>query len=41
VLGVESKVFRIDKQDGVRIQARKVQEPVVVEPGAAVKLTGV
>lgn len=39
--GVESKVIRLDQQDGVRIQARKVAEPVVVEPGAAVKLTGV
>lgn len=39
--GVESKVIRLDKQDGVRIQVRKVQEPVVVEPGAGVKLTGV
>lgn len=38
--GVESKVFRLDSNDGVRIQARKVSEPVVVEPGAAVKLTG-
>lgn len=39
--GVESKVIRLDKRDGVRIQARKAQEPVLVEPGAAVKLTGV
>lgn len=38
--GVESKIVRLDKQDGFRIQARKVQEPVVNEPGAAVKLTG-
>lgn len=41
VMGVQTKVIRLDKQDGVRIQTRKVQEPVVVEPGAAVKLTGV
>lgn len=39
--GVESKVFRLDKQDGWRIQCRKAQEPVVQEPGAAIKLTGV
>lgn len=39
--GVESKVIRLDKQDGVRVQVRKAQEPVVAEPGAAVKLTGV
>lgn len=39
--GVESKVFRLEKQDGVRIQVRKAQEPVVQEPGAAIKLTGV
>lgn len=39
--GVESKVIRLEENDGVRIQVRKVAEPVVVEPGAAVKLTGV
>lgn len=39
--GVQSKVFRLDKQDGVRLQVRKVQEPVLVEPGAGIKLTGV
>lgn len=39
--GVESKVLRLEQNDGVRIQVRKVAEPVVVEPGAAVKLTGV
>jgi hypothetical protein len=38
--GVESKVIRLEHNDGVRIQARKVAEPVVVEPGAGVKLTG-
>lgn len=38
--GVESKVFRLEKQDGVRIQARKVQEPVLQEPGAGIKVTG-
>lgn len=40
-LGVETKVVRLDTQDGVRIQVRKVAEPVVLEPSAAVKLTGV
>lgn len=39
--GVQSKVFRLDKKDGVRLQVRKVQEPVLVEPGAGIKLTGV
>jgi hypothetical protein len=38
--GVESKVIRLDKQDGFRIQVRKVQEPVVNESGAAIKLQG-
>jgi len=38
--GVESKVFRLEKQDGVRIQARKAQEPVLQEPGAGIKVTG-
>jgi hypothetical protein len=39
--GVQSKLFRLDKQDGVRLQVRKVQEPVLQEPGAGIKLTGV
>lgn len=38
--GVESKIIRLDKQDGFRIQARKVQEPVVNESAAAIKVTG-
>jgi hypothetical protein len=37
--GVESKIIPLDKQDGVRIQVRKIQEPVVNESGAAIKLT--
>lgn len=41
VFGVESKVIPLEKQDGVRIQVRKAQEPVIVEPEAAVELTGV
>lgn len=39
--GVESKIIPLEKQDGVRIQVRKVQEPVVNESGAAIKITGV
>jgi hypothetical protein len=39
--GVESKVIQLDKRDGVRIQVRKAQEPVLNEPGAGIKLTGV
>lgn len=41
VLGVESKVIPLETRDGFRIQARKVQEPVLQESGAGVKLTGV
>lgn len=38
---VESKRIRKDANDGWRIQARKVAVPMVQEPGAAVKITGV
>lgn len=38
--GVESKIFRLEENDGVRIQARKVAEPVVTEPDAAAEITG-
>ncbi|TFV83153.1 hypothetical protein [Blastococcus sp. CT_GayMR16] len=38
---VESKTIRDDKRDGWRIQARKIAVPMVQEPGAAVKITGV
>jgi len=38
--GVESKVFRKESNDGVRIQVRKVAVPVIQEPGAGVKVTG-
>lgn len=41
VLGVESKIIPLEKQDGVRIQCRKAQEPVVQEPGAGILVTGV
>jgi len=39
--GVQSKTYRKEGVDGVRIQARLVQVPMIAEPGAAVKLTGV
>ena len=38
---VESKVIRKETADGWRIQARKIAVPMVQEPAAAVKLTGV
>jgi hypothetical protein len=37
---VQSKVFRKEHNDGFRIQARLVRVPMIQEPGAAVKLTG-
>lgn len=40
VTGVESKVIRKDENDGFRIQARKVQVPMIQEPNAATKITG-
>jgi len=39
-LGIESKTWMTEKNDGWRIQARKIAVPIVQEPGAAVKLTG-
>jgi len=38
---LESKKIRLDENDGWKIQARKVAVPMVQEPGAAVKITGV
>lgn len=38
--GVETKRYRDDKADGVVVQARIVRSPMVIEPDAAVKLTG-
>lgn len=38
---LESKKFRKEGQDGWRIQARKIAVPMVQEPAAAVKITGV
>lgn len=40
-LGVESKVWFRDENDGWQIQVRKTGVPMVQEPGAAVKVTGV
>lgn len=37
---VQSKRFRLDNEDGWRVQARRVGVPLVQEPGAAVKITG-
>jgi hypothetical protein len=37
--GVQSKRIRLDKNDGWRIQGRRVGVPIVQEPGAAVKIT--
>lgn len=38
--GVQSKRFRLEQNDGWRVQARRVGVPLVQEPGAAVKITG-
>lgn len=38
--GVQSKRFRMESNDGWKIQARRVGVPVISEPGAAVKITG-
>jgi hypothetical protein len=37
--GVQSKRFRLEQNDGWRVQARRVGVPLVQEPGAAVKIT--
>lgn len=39
--GVQSKRFRKEGNDGWRIQGRRVAAPMVQEPGAGVKITGV
>lgn len=39
--GVEFKRLREDERDGVRTNCRIVKAPMVVEPGAAVRLTGI
>lgn len=39
--GVQTKRFRKEESDGWRIQARKVGVPMVQEPNAALKVTGV
>ncbi len=38
---VQSKTIRQEKVDGVHVQGRIVKAPMVQEPGAAVKLTGI
>lgn len=40
-LGIESKQFRLEKNDGWQVQVRKSGVPMVQEPRAAVKVTGV
>ena len=39
--GVQTKKFRLEHADGQRLQARKVGVPMVQEPNAAIKVTGV
>lgn len=38
--GVQSKRFRLESNDGWRVQGRRVGVPMVQEPGAGVKITG-
>lgn len=38
---VQTKQFRLEKNDGVRLQMRLVQVPLIQEPQAAIKLTGI
>jgi hypothetical protein len=38
--GVQSKRFRLESNDGWRVQGRRVGVPMVQEPGAAVKISG-
>lgn len=40
-LDVESKLWHVDEKDAWQIQTRKVGVPMIQEPGAAVKVTGV
>ncbi|WOF23835.1 hypothetical protein N8K70_03905 [Microbacterium betulae] len=40
-LGIETKQFRLEDRDGWQIQVRKNGVPIVQEPRAAVKVTGV
>lgn len=41
VAGVETKSIRLEENDGYRLRARRVTVPVVLEPSAARKITGV
>jgi hypothetical protein len=40
-IGVQTKSIRLEENDGYRLRARRVTVPVVVEPAAAKKITGV
>lgn len=40
VLGAQTKLVRLDKQDGWLLQARKIMEPGGIEPNAIAKITG-
>lgn len=39
--GIETKTIRDEDKDGWRIRARRVTVPIVVEPAAAIRITGV
>lgn len=41
VAGIETKSIRDEDKDGYKVRARRVTVPVVVEPGAAIRITGV
>lgn len=41
VAGVETKSIRLEENDGYRLRARRVTVPVVLEPSAARRITGV
>jgi hypothetical protein len=40
-VGVQVKTIRDDAKDGWRLRCRRVTVPIVVEPAAAYKITGV
>jgi hypothetical protein len=39
--GIETKSIRLENNDGYRLRARRVTVPIVLEPAAAYKITGV
>lgn len=39
--GIEAKSIRLEERDGYRLRVRRVTVPVIVEPEAAVKITGI